>query len=244
MTDTHSRPLFLSEIRSELARVAHEESLRLHRTRRPRRIRTVALASVLALAVAGGAGAATGVVSFPDLLHPGSGPPPQDGPRLAAADSVGEFDPALVRELEVLRRPRTADDAMGATASRHVASNVAPAASLRITAPDPPAGTPHATTAALPTWIVPTSTGTAALYSLAPGATGPGTGVAADVAMLLAGRAYMTTDDELIGLAPNGVRMVTVSLADGSTVELSVVGNVFGAQFDQPVTSVELGGRR
>jgi hypothetical protein len=71
---------------------------------------------------------------------------------------------------------------------------------------------------------------------------GPGSGVSADVSMLDAGHAFMTTDNDLIGLAPDGVASVDVRLAGGETVRLPVVGNVYGAQFDTSVQGVVLNG--
>ncbi len=237
MIDSTEQPRFMTALGRELARVARAEGHRARPTRRPARMRAVLAVIASTLALAAGAGAATGVVSVSDLI-PG-GPSPADVQRFAPAEASATFDPALVRELSVLQRPRTQADAMG-TAAQHVSGDVAPGSSLRIAAPAPPAGTPHARATTLPAWVVPTSAGTAALYSLSPGATGPGTGVAADVAMLEQGHARMTVDDDLIGLAPDGVREVTVTLRDGSTVHLPVEGNVFGARFDQSVAGVEL----
>jgi len=243
MTESADRPRFLDALGAELSRVARVEAARANAA--PRRARTrrrlAAGAAVATLALAGAAGAATRVVSISELL-PGGGHDPAQVQRFAPSDATAAFGPMLVRKLSVLRRPRTAADAMGA-AARYVGGDVAPASSLRIEAPSPPAGTPHARATTLPSWIVPTTSGDAALYALSPGATGPGSGVAATPEMLAAGHAWMTTNHDLLGLAPNGVAHVTVTLRDGSRVALPVVSNVFGARFDQGVTDVRLGGK-
>jgi len=234
-----SPPTFLTELGTELSRIAREEHARTRRGRRPRSRRTLVLAVAAVLALAGGAGAATDIVPFPELLHPGDGPPPKGGPRFAPREQTASFDLALVRELSVLRRERTPADSMGAAAA-YVSGNVAPGSSLRVSAPAPPAGTPHATVTTLPAWILPTMDGSASMHTLSPGATGPGTGFAADAAMLASGRTYMTSNHDLIGLAPNSVRTVSVTLRNGATVRLPVVENVFGARFDQGIATVTI----
>jgi hypothetical protein len=230
----------LDALGAELARVARAEVAPAVRSPRRRlaRMRLIAAGAAATFAIAGVAGAASGVVSVSELI-PGGGHDPAQVQQFAPPEQMGSFDPALVRELSVLRRARAASDSMGAVAD-YVSGDAAPGSSLRIEAPTPPPGTPHASPTTLPTWILPTSTGAAALYGLSPGATGPGTGVAATPEMLEAGHAWMTTNDDLLGLAPDGVARVTVTLRDGSTVTLPVVGNVFGARFDQGVVSVAL----
>jgi hypothetical protein len=242
MTESLERPRFLDVLGVELSRVVRAEAARTVRVppRRTPRWRVVLAATAATLAIAGGAGAATGVVSISELV-PGGGTDPAQVQQFAPPEATGTFDPALAGQLSVLARARTSADEMGAP-GRYVGGDVAPGSSLRIEAPAPTAGTPHAEATTLPSWIVPTSSGAAALYSLSPGATGPGTGVAATVAMLDAGHAWMTTNDDLLGLAPDGVEHVTVTLRDGSQVELPVVGNVFGARFDQGIADVHLGG--
>lgn len=246
MIESPERPHFLDTLGAELSRVARAEAARGTSAPRRRRARMRLGAAVAAATLAGGgaAGAATGVVSVSQLI-PGGGHDPAQVQRFAASGATSRFDAALVRELSVLRRPRTAGDAMGA-AGNYVSGDAAPASSLRIAPPPPAAGTPHAQATELPSWILPTSTGAAALYVLAPGASGPGSGVGATAAMLDAGQAWTTTNDDLIGLAPDGVAHVAVALQDGSTVELPVAGNVFGAHFDQGIVGVRLvasGGR-
>lgn len=244
MTESAERPRFMDALGAELSRVARAEAARASRAprRRTTRRQLIAVAAAVTLAAGGAAGAATGVVSISELI-PGGVNDPAQVQQFAPSEATAEFDPALVRELSVLRRPRTAADEMGAP-GRYVGGDVAPGSSLRILAPPPEPGTPHAGATTIPSWILPTSTGAAALYGLSPGATGPGTGVAATPQMLEAGRARMTTNDDLLGLAPDGVDRVTVTLRDGSRVELPVAGNVYGARFDQGVVDVQLGGRR
>ncbi len=241
MTDASQRPPFVDELGAELARVASAETARRGRRTPPARMRGAVLAAAATLALAGAAGAATGTISVSTLI-PGDGHAPAQVQRFAAVDATATFDPALVREVSLLRRTRTHADEMGAP-GHYVNGDVAPGSSLRVEAPPPAPGTPHADATKLPAWVLPTSTGAAALYSLSPGATGPGTGVAATPEMLEAGHAWMTTNDALLGLAPDGVERVTITLRDGSAVQLPVSGNVFGAQLDQSVTSVHLGGR-
>jgi hypothetical protein len=240
MTDLdHPQPAFLAALRLELSRITREEAQATQRrARRFGRRRTLVLAVTGLLALAGGAGA-TGLVPLPELIHPNGAPAPQSGPAFAPHDAVGGFDPALVSTVSVLERARTDADDMG-DAGRYVAGSGSPGSSLRITAPEPP-NSPHASVSTLRAWLVPTTTGAVSMQALSPGATGPGSGFAADAQMVVHGRAYMTVDDDLLGLAPDGVDSVLVTLRDGSTVELPVVANVFGAHFDMPVAGVRLG---
>lgn len=242
MSESSHPPLFLDELGAELARVARAEASRRRRTRGPLpvvRTRTLVLTIAATLALAGAAGAGTGLVPLTDVdLTPGGGSPVADGPHFAASSATGRFDPALVRELLLLRRPRTGADSMG-DAARHLVGG-APGSSLRLTVPAPADGTPHAHGSTVPAWVVPTPTGTASLQLLAPGADGLGSGVVADAEMLERGRAYMTLDEDLVGLAPDGVRSVTVTLRDGAHVRLPVVENVFGAHLAGGVAGVAL----
>jgi hypothetical protein len=244
MTDLdQTRPAFLTALGSELARVADAERARTRRSRRPRSARTLALAAAATLALAGGAAATTGVGPLPDLFHPCDGPPPAGAPQFTPRDATAEVSPALARRLDVLQRPRTAADSMGEAAAYVSGSGAAPGSSLRVSAPPPDPGTRHATATTVSAWLVPAANGTVTLQMLAPGATGPASGFAADVEMLDRGHARMTLDRDLLGLAPNGVSDVTVTLTDGSEVVLPVVDNVFGAHLDQPVTDVRFGSR-
>jgi len=221
-------PSFVRELRRELSRVAREEAERRPARRRAVRGRTVVLAALASLVLVGGAGAATGLI-------PLSG----GGPDFAAKDATGEFSPALIGRLSVLKRPRIAADSMG-RAGAFVAGpdSPAPGSSLRVPVPAPAVGTPHASATGLPVWLLPTSTGDVTMQVLAPGATGPGSGFAAGVAMLEQGHAWMSLGQDVMGLAPDRVNSVRVTLRDGTRIRLPVVGNVFGAHLDEPVQGV------
>lgn len=221
-------PSFVTTLGDEFARVAREDAAR-RPVRRPVRARTLVLAALATLMLVGGAGAATGLV-----------PLPGGGPDFVARDATGQFSSALVDHVSVLKRSRTAADSMGSAAAFVAGPDEpAPGSSLRIMVPPPADGTSHATATTLPVWLVPTSSGDVSMQVLAPGADGPGSGFAADLKMVEQGHALMTVGRDVFGLAPDGVRSVTVTLADGTGVSLPVVGNVFGAHLDEAVQGVD-----
>ena len=177
----------------------------------------------------GGAGAATGLVALPG-----------GGPDFVAPEATGQFSPALADHLSVLTRRRTAEDSMGKAASLVAGpDSPAPGSSLRVVVPPPIDGTPHAKATTLPVWLVPTSTGDVSMQVLAPGADGPGSGFAADLQMVDNGHALMSVNQDVFGLAPDGVSSVSITLEDGTQVSLPVAGNVFGAHLDEAAQSVK-----
>jgi hypothetical protein len=229
MNRSAKQPAFLDELGDQFARIARQ-SARGRAARRYRPLRSPLLTGAAILLLAGGAGAATGVV-----------PIPGGGPDFVAQEASGSFSPELTERIAVLSRSRTDADSMGSAAAYLSGSDrPAPASSLRVKPPAPPAGTPHATATTLPIWLVPTASGAVSMQILPPGATGPASGFAADVSMLEAGRAWMTVDHDFAGLAPDGVERVIVMLRDGKRVDLPVEGNVYGAHFDMAVDDVRL----
>ncbi|HZV76064.1 MAG TPA: hypothetical protein VFF79_20320 [Conexibacter sp.] len=229
MTTPAELPGFVTKLGDEFSRVAREEAMSRRPRRRSARVRTVVLAALASLLLVGGAGAATGLV-----------PLPGDGPDFVAQDATGQFSPALTAHLSVLTRPRSGADSMGRAAS-FVAGpdSPAPGSSLRVTVPPPADGTPHASATALPVWLLPTSTGDVSMQVLSPGADGPGSGFAADLQMVEQGRARMSVNQDVIGLAPDGVRTVRITLEGGARVSLPVVANVYGAHLDEAAQGVE-----
>jgi len=230
MTASAQRPDFVAQLGVELARLEREAAQR----RRPRvRPRALALAAAASFVAVAGAGAATGVL-----------PLPGGGPQFAASDATGRFSAALARDVTVLTRPRTLADAMGDAAGFVTGSgSPAPGSSLRVAVPPPAEGTPHASAVTLPVWLLPTSDGDVSMQVLPPGADGPASGFAADDRMVREGHARMSVGDDLIGLAPDGVDRVELTLADGTRIGLPVVQNVYGAHLDEPVQNVELPAR-
>lgn len=230
MTDHAEKPATLRTLGHQLDLVADRHA---RSPREGRRVRSALLAGCTVILFAGGASVATGVVPLPG----------NDGPGFVARDATAQMNPELAARLSGLQRPRTANDSLGAAAAFVAGPDgPAPGSSLRLTAPDPAPGTAHATPSTVESWALPTDAGTVALEQIVPGSRGgPGSGVSADVKMLDAGHAYMTTNNDLIGLAPDGISTVDAHLADGSTVRLKVVENVFGAQFDQAVQKITLG---
>jgi len=227
MSDAGTRPRFLDDLGHELARVAARDQ---RRGARPRsRARTAVLAVVATLLLATVAGAATGTLPLP-----GSG-----GPHFVTRDATGSFAPAVVRELAVLARPRTAQDSMGSAAAFVTgAGSPAPGSSLRVVPGGPMPGQEHATAISLPVWLLPADGGTVSMQVLPEGADGPASAFAADAAMVESRRARMTVGDDLVGLAPNGIRSVTATLSDGSQVRLQVHDNVYGARLAGSVSGV------
>jgi hypothetical protein len=232
MSTPAERPLFLTDLGRELSRLAREQ--RHGRPARGDRLRSMALSGLAVLLLAAGAGAATGVV-----------PLPGGGPDFVAPQATGRFSPSLSDELTVLTRARTNADSMG-EAGAHVAGpdGPAPGSSLRVTPPAVPSGTPHASATDLNVWLLPTASGRVAMYAMGADsdATGPGTGFSADREMVRQGHAFMTTNFDVVGLVPDGVRSVRVKLGDASVVELPVADNVFGAHFDAEVRAIAFDG--
>lgn len=229
MTTPVEAPGFVTVLGDEFARVAREEATRRPARRRPARARTVVLAALASLVLVGGAGAATGLV-----------PLPGGGPHFVARDATGQFSPDLASHVSVLARPRTAADSMGEAASFVAGPDgPAPGSSLRVAVPPPAAGTPHATATLLPVWLVPTSTGDVSMQVLPPGAAGPASGFAADLQMVEHGHALMSVNQDVFGVAPDGVSSVSVTLQDGTHISLPVVGDVFGAHLDEAVQAVD-----
>jgi hypothetical protein len=226
MTTSTEQPDFVAKLGDEFTRVAREASE--PRYRRPARARTLVLAAFASLLVVGGAGAATGLV-----------PLPGSGPDFVAQDATGQFSAALTREVSVLSRTRTPADSMGQAAAFVAGSDgPAPGSSLRVVVPAPAAGTPHASAVTLPVWLLPTSSGDVSMQVLPPGADGPASGFAADPQMIDQGHARMSVGSNLVGLAPDGVSHVDVTLQDGAHVDLPVVQNVYGGHLDEPAQSV------
>jgi hypothetical protein len=228
MTHQAARPRFLDQLGDELRRVAERETTRSHGATRRHRVRTGVAAVAATLALAAGAGAATGTLHLP-----GGG-----GPDFVARETTGHFGSALTGELSVLDRARTPADAMG-NAAAYVTGpdSPAPGSSLRVVPGGPASATPHASATSLPVWLLPTESGDVNVQALPPGATGTA-GFSADTSALDKGWARMTVDDDLIGLAPDAVRTVTVTLESGVQVKLRVVDNVYGAHFDAGVSAV------
>jgi hypothetical protein len=226
MTTSTEQHDFVAKLGDEFARVAREASG--PRYRRPVRARTLVLAAFASLLIAGGAGAATGLV-----------PLPGSGPDFVAQDATGQFSPTLTRDVSVLSRARTADDSMGKAAAFVAgADGPAPGSSLRVVVPAPAEGTPHASAVTLSVWLLPTSSGDVSMQVLPPGADGPASGFAADPQMVDQGHAQMSVGSNVVGLAPDGVSRVDVTLQDGTHVGLPVVQNVYGAHLDEPAESV------
>ena len=230
MTTPVERPHFLTKLGDEFERVAREEAAQSRAPRRSVRVRTMVLAGMATLLLVGGAGAATGIVPFPG-----------DGPQFVPQEATGHFDSVLADHVSVLSRTRTAEDSMGSAAAFVAGGNEpAPGSSLRVIPPPPPADALHASTTTLNVWLLPTSSGEASIEVLSPGsgADGPASGFSADLQMVDEGHAFMTLDDDLVGLVPDGVSAVTVALKDGAREVLPVVGNVYGAHFDEGIQSV------
>jgi hypothetical protein len=231
MTTSLDRPPVLRALGLQLERAADREAAASRAGRR--RLRSGLLVGSTVLLLAGGTGVATGIVPVPG----------GDGPQFVASEATARLSDDLRARLSGLERPRVARDGLGAAAAFVSGPNgPAPGSSLRLTPPPLPTGTPHASASTVDSWALPTRDGTVSLQQLVPSTNGgPGSGVSADAKMLDAGQAFMTTDDDLIGLAPDGVRSVSVHLQDGSVVSLPVAENVFGAQFDQSVERITLG---
>lgn len=232
MTHRIEKPATLRTLGHQLELAAHRQAVS-SKWPRGRRLRGALLIGGTAFLFAGGAGVATGLVPLPG----------DDGPAFVAQEATAEMRPALAARLSGLQRPREASDSLGEAAAFVTGPDrPAPGSSLRLTPPDPAPGTAHARPSTVDSWALPTDAGTVALEQMVAGTRGgPGSAVSADATMLDAGRAYMTTNDDLIGLAPDGVRNVDIHLANGSTVRLHVENNVFGAKFDQSVQGVTLG---
>jgi hypothetical protein len=91
-------------------------------------------------------------------------------------------------------------------------------------------------------WIAPRYDGTQCILGMSPGADGPGevcgsVDQAAD-GYLLTTTSWSDRDVEIVGLVPDGVETVAVSLRDGSRSELPVVANVYAGRFDQQTDAV------
>jgi hypothetical protein len=230
MSTPSQRPAFLAELGDEIARVAAEQG-RTAARRRAHRTRTLALSGVASLLLAGGAGAATGVVSLHHVHNPyrAEGQPP-DPPVAASPGATASFSPALRATVSVLGRPRTDADALKGTVEGTRGDMPAPGSALRVV--PPPAHGPHAQPVTMPMWLVPYTAGDMAIYIQGPqGALGGGG--AADARAVKRGAAVVGSNTDVFGVVPDGVRSVTVTLRDGTLVTLPVANNVFGAHLDQ-----------
>jgi hypothetical protein len=91
-------------------------------------------------------------------------------------------------------------------------------------------------------WIAPRYDGTECILGMSPGADGPGEvcGSATQAAdgYLLTTTAWDDHDVEIVGLVPDGVETVVVSLRDSSRSELPVVANAYAGRFDQNTDAI------
>jgi hypothetical protein len=228
VTGEDDRPRFLVELGDELARVAHQDQARRRSLGRVR-LRPAVLAGAATLAMGAAAGAASGVIDLP-------GGESGFVPRTATA----RFAPSLVEHVSVLGRARTGADSMGDAAARVVgADGPAPASSLRVHPPAPPAHA-HARPTELTVWLLPTVSGAVNIQVLAPGAEGPMRGFTADAQLIGSGRARINVEHDVLGIVPDGVSAVTIVLRGGERVQLPVADNVYGAHLGAPAVDVEL----
>jgi hypothetical protein len=200
------------------------------------------LRRLLALAVAG-ALAATAVTALTGGSPSSAADPVQDtgAPSVAQQEETFEANFALLRSPGGSSIPATAqidDPGLQVTESRQVTLPASRALARTSAGGDADPQVPDATTV----WVIPKDDGTQCLIAYMWDVRQLG-GNCATVNDALTARMVMTVsrdghEAEIVGVVPDGVDEVTVTLADGSSADLPVVDNAYIARFDRATASV------
>lgn len=161
--------------------------------------------------------------------------------------------PALTSRFAVFRQAQTAADHLGHRNGGALASSYFDDQSHAAMAAAPLAGPGHATDSAV--YIAGGPEDTVCLLELPPDADGPG-GQCTSSSVAAEGRSILTQERaapgsdgvgtgggiDIMGIVPDGVARVTVTLIDGETTTLPVHGNVYAANMPVGTRSVSFSG--
>jgi hypothetical protein len=185
------------------------------------------LAALSVAAVGWGDSTVTPVPKTAEASQPASS---MQGP--AAPTEVAD---ELARDFALFRRPVTKDDYPDVGRAIAETQGLARALTRRVASPAPE----------VQAWIAPTATGVC-LLMLHPGYESAGGGCSDTYAPASAGELFQAQVDgkhvDVIGLVPDGVSSVTITLDDGSVEQLSVRENVYAARFEHGTEEVRFEG--